>query len=173
MTRNMLCALLLCCITTYACAQTKPHNTSASKPQKGVSTAPKAVATADTLAPVVFQVLAGSRAPWGTDQNLTIDSLGRCDFRLIDAERGVTDSARFRLPPGQVDSLLKSADKAGFFKLDSNYVKGHDGSGIYMVMNYGARIYSVNVVNESIPQIHTIVATLNGMLQPHKIRINY
>ena len=177
--------LLLCCMAAAVGAQptgtppkgTAPKGTqpkaSPSKSTQAKSAESKAAEVKKVRARIIFQVNAGSRAPWGTDQDLTIDSMGGCEYRLSEVYDGVKDSLRFSLPAGYVDSLLRRSDELGFFKLDSDYVRGRDGSGVYISMNYHGRIYSVNVINKDIPQIHSIVSLLNGLLQPHKISIKY
>src|SRR5207302_4931171 len=79
---------------------------------------------------VVVQINAGSRASWGTNQNLTIDKTGHCSFYLSEVRGAIKDSSSFTISASQLDSFLTKAAQVGFFNLNSRYDGGYaDGSG--------------------------------------------
>lgn len=123
---------------------------------------------------VVVQVNAGSRAPWGTNQNLFIDQQGHCVFYLKDIQGPVKDSSSFDIPVSQLSSFLDKAKQVGFFNLREKY-NGDlaDGAGIFLSLNSAGQKHSVELLNTDIPAVRELVAQLNSILAPRGIRINY
>ena len=124
-------------------------------------------------APIVIQVNAGSRAPYGTVQNLLVDASGRCSYNVDDVTGLQVSSSKFNISKVQVDSFLKKANDIGFFKLQPTYSEGYDGSGVFMSLNYAGHKYHVDLINRSVPEITTLLDMLNGFLAPRKVRIDY
>jgi hypothetical protein len=123
--------------------------------------------------PVLF-INAGSRASRGNNQELTIDAAGNCKYRLREVNGPLKDSSSFRLSPMQLDSILQKADQAGFFNLDRKYTGNVvDGAGIYISINSRGKKHAVDVTNTDQPVINELIAMLNRMLEPQRIRINY
>jgi hypothetical protein len=123
--------------------------------------------------PVLF-INAGSRASHGTNQELTIDNKGNCKYYLREVNGPLKDSSTFNILPQQLDSLLRKADRSGFFTLDNKYNgKVVDGAGIYISLNSSGKKHNVQVNNTDQPIINELVTLLNKILEPQKIRINY
>ena len=123
---------------------------------------------------VVVQINAGSRALWGTNQNLFIDQKGHCQFYLSEVRGSVKDSSSFIIPVSQLDSFLAKAEQVGFFNLNDKYDGGlADGAGIFISLNSSGKKHSVDLLNKDLPPIHELITYLNIILAPHRIRINY
>ncbi|WP_106529992.1 hypothetical protein [Chitinophaga niastensis] len=123
---------------------------------------------------VVVQVNAGSRALWGTNQNLFIDQQGHCQFYLNEVRGTVKDSSSFNIPVSQLVSFLDKAKQVGFFNLKNKYDGGlADGSGIFLSLNNSGQKHYVELLNKDIPEVHELVVELNTILAPHGIKINY
>lgn len=126
------------------------------------------------ISQTVVQINAGSRAPWGTNQNLFIDKKGHCKYSLAEISGSVKDSSSFNISASQLDSFFAKAEQVGFFKLDSKYDGGYaDGAGIFIALNSSGKKHSVDLLNKDIPPINELVDFLNRMLSVHKIRIYY
>jgi hypothetical protein len=125
-------------------------------------------------AQVVVQIDAGSRAPYGDIQSLTIDKKGKCKYLKYDvASHIINDSASFTITPTQLNDFLTKAETEGFFSLKEEYLRGLDGSGIFIAINKDGKKRSVNVKNVEVPQIRTLLAELNTIMQAKKITIDY
>lgn len=125
-------------------------------------------------AQTVVQIDAGSRAPYGYIQSLTIDATGRCRYIQYEVSNNkVKDSATFSITKAQLDTFFAKANAVRFFSLAEEYTRGLDGAGIFIALNNAGKKHAVNVKNSTVPQIDDLVATLNAMLQPRKIRIYY
>lgn len=125
-------------------------------------------------AQLVVQIDAGSRAPYGDIQSLTIDKKGKCRYVKYDVStNAIKDSSSFFITEGQLQDFMKKADDAGFFRLEDNYVRGVDGAGIFISLNNGINKKGVNVKNTDVAAVNTVVEFLNTILQSRKIRIYY
>ncbi len=125
-------------------------------------------------AQVVVQINAGSRASWGTNQNLFIDAKGQCHYYLGEVNGKIKDSSSFSIPVARLDSFLVKAEQLGFFSLSDRYDGGlSDGAGIFISLNSQGKKHSVDLSNKDLPPIHTLMEQLNLILAPHRIRINY
>jgi hypothetical protein len=122
----------------------------------------------------VFFVNAGSRASWGTVQELLIDVSGNCRYYLREVNGPVKDSSRFDITKQQLESLFAKAEESGFFNLNKIYNGGAaDGAGIYISLNSSGKKHQVQLVNTDVPAVKDLIATLNTLLEPQKIIINY
>ena len=125
-------------------------------------------------AQIVVQVNAGSRAPWGEAQQLTIDKKGKCHYVHYDVSaQHILDSATFTITKAQLDTFFKKADEVGFYGLQKDYHKGIDGEGLFISLSDNGKNGTVDLLNTDIPQVNALVATLNGILQPRSIKIYY
>ena len=123
--------------------------------------------------PVVF-INAGSRASYGSNQELTIDSKANCRYYLREVNGPAKDSSFFSISQQQLDSFFRKADQVGFFSLSNKYDGGLvDGAGIYISMNSSGKKHNVQLNNTDQPAINELVTMLNRMLEPRRIRINY
>lgn len=123
---------------------------------------------------VVVQINAGSRAPYGTNQDLYINANGKTSYYKGEINKPIKDSATFYISKSSLDSFFKKAEQVGFFNLNSKYDGGFaDGAGIFISLNSSGKNHSVDLLNEDIPQINELIALLNSFLAPHKIRIYY
>ena len=126
------------------------------------------------LSQVVFFVNAGSRANYGNQQELSIDTKGGCRYVLRELTGKAKDSLSFSFTSTQMDSLFRKAEQVGFFNLETTYKDSSaDGAGVYVSMNSAGKLKSVNVVNTDVPAINELIGFLNNMLAPHRIRIYY
>ena len=123
--------------------------------------------------PVLF-INAGSRASYGTNQELTIDAKANCRYYLREVNGPLKDSSSFTIPRQLLDSILNKANQLNFFNLNEKYDGGRtDGAGIYISVNRNGRKHSVSLTNTDQPVINELVALINSILEPRKIRINY
>ena len=124
--------------------------------------------------PVVF-VNAGSRTAWGTNQELTIDANGQCRYYMREAMTGnVKDSVFFSITASQLAAFFDKAETLGFFDLNTVYDSGKtDGAGVYISLNDKGRKKRVSVANVQQPAVDGLIAYLNEILAPQKIRIYY
>lgn len=123
---------------------------------------------------VVLQINAGSRAPFGDYQSLLVNLNGECSYKLVTVNGPVKDSSRFTIAKSQLDSIFSKAEQIGFFQLNNKYDGGRvDGAGILIAMNSSGKKKSVQVLNVDVPQVNELVAFINRILQPQKIRIDY
>ena len=122
----------------------------------------------------VVHINAGSRAPYGTYQNLLIDISGQVSYQRREVSGAVKDSLVFSITKSQLDSIFSKAEQTGFFQLNNKYDGGFaDGAGILIGMNSSGKKKTVQLLNTDIPQINELVALINRMLEPQKIRIYY
>lgn len=126
------------------------------------------------LSQAVVFINAGSRASWGTNQELTIDDKGQCTYYLREVNGPVKDSSFFHITAAQLDSFFSKAGQVNFFGLNSKYDVGAlDGAGIYISLNSSGKKHSVQLRNTDVPAVNDLVTFLNELLAPHKIRIYY
>ena len=122
----------------------------------------------------VIHINAGSRAPYGTYQNLLIDISGQASYQRREVSGTIKDSLAFSITKSQLDSIFAKAEQTGFFQLNNKYDGGFaDGAGILIAMNSSGKKKTVQLLNTDIPQINELVALINRMLEPQKIRIYY
>jgi len=130
------------------------------------------LATANSQA--VFYLNAGSRAPWGDNQQLTIHQSGQALFILREVNGRAKDSISFNIPADQLNSIFQKAREIGFFGLEKNYDSdAKDGWGIYISLNDQGNKYQVSVKNIVQPAIKEFVTFLNNLLSTRNIRIRY
>jgi hypothetical protein len=126
------------------------------------------------ISQTIVQINAGSRAPWGNNQNLLIDNKGHCTYFLSEVNGAVKDSSSFIFSASQLDSFFTRAEQVGFFQLNSKYDGGvADGAGIFISMNHAGKKHSVDLQNQDIPPVNELIGYLNLLLASHKIRIYY
>ena len=122
----------------------------------------------------VVHINAGSRASWGKYQNLMINVRGRVTYHHIEVNGRVLDSSSFSITKAQLDSFLLKAEQVGFFSLKEKYDGGMtDGAGIMISLNSAGKIKSVQLKNTDVPQVNELIAWLNRVLQPNRIRLYY
>lgn len=129
---------------------------------------------ASSQAPVVF-INAGSRAPYGTNQELTIWPNGQCRYYSKEINGPVKDSSVFSISIATLDSFFIKADQLGFFQLNLGYTNDKivDGSGIYISMSYKSRKKRVDARNTNVPVIMELVEWLNRRIASNGIIIKY
>ena len=122
----------------------------------------------------VLFINAGSRAAWGNQQELTIDSKGNCRYYLRELNGPVKDSSKFSITTQQLQNFFSKANESGFFTLNNEYKgKAVDGAGIYISMNNAGIKHFVRLVNTDVPVVNELVTLLNTILKPYNIIINY
>jgi hypothetical protein len=109
------------------------------------------------------------------NQYLTIDSLGQVAFYEAEVDSPYdVDSLFGTLSSLEMEELYDTITAVGFFGLDSLYDSGVvDGSGITLQVNASATSYSVQAANIAVSEVNRIVWTLNGLLAPFGIELNY
>ena len=123
---------------------------------------------------IVIHINAGSRAAYGTYQNLLVDINGQCSYQRREVNGAVKDSMVFAISKSQLDSIFNKAEQLGFFQLNNRYDGGFaDGAGIMIALNSGGKKKTVDLLNTDVAQINELVALINRMLQPQNIRIYY
>ncbi len=126
-------------------------------------------------AQVVVYINAGSRANYGTTQELFIDANGQARYWKRNVNGPAVDSSVFMLSPVQLDSFFQKARQVGFFNLDAKYEneKLVDGSGILISLNHAGQKKSVSLRNQDQPKINELITWLNNSLTLQRIRIYY
>ena len=121
-----------------------------------------------------MKVYAGSNASWGKNQLLVIDSKGNCSYKLTEVGKGAIDSSSFTLTAKEMKDLQDVLKQVDFFKLDEVYQKNAvDGMGILVQVKRSGNDRTVRVINKHIPQMETIVARLNTILDSRRITLKY
>ena len=129
---------------------------------------------APALTQTVIHINAGSRASYGTYQNLLIDVSGQVSYQRREVNGAVKDSLNFNIAKAQLDSIFLKADQIGFFQLNDKYDGGFaDGAGIFVAMRYAGKTKTVQLLNTDVPQINELVGYINRILEPQRIRIYY
>jgi hypothetical protein len=122
----------------------------------------------------VIHINWGSRAPYGTYQTLLIDINGQVSYQRREVTGAVKDSLLFSMTKSQLDSIFTKAEQTGFFQLNNRYDGGFaDGAGILVAINSSGKKKTVQLLNTDIPQINELVALINRMLEPQRIKIYY
>lgn len=131
--------------------------------------------TSHARSQIIFQVNAGSRAPYGSNQNFLIDTKGHCSYNVTDVNGPVSNAASFTITSSQLAALLAKGEELGFFKLKDKYDGGFaDGAGIFIAMRSSGKSHSVQLLNTDVPAINQLVNYLNNnILDLHHIRIYY
>jgi len=123
---------------------------------------------------IVLQVNAGSRAPWGSTQNLLVDAKGNCSYKKSIVNGPVKDSSTFSISGKQLDSLFAKAELINFFGMNEKYDGGYsDGAGIFISIRSGSKKHHVELLNTDLPGINQFIGLLNRILAPHKVLIYY
>ena len=119
-------------------------------------------------------VLAGSNAPWGETQYLHIDAKGKCFYRLSDARAGSKDSSSFTITKNELKQISDVITKAHFYSLKEVYdADMSDGSRLSIAITSGKKTHSVQLINEQLPEMTTLLDKLNSVAAAYKIHINY
>ena len=124
-------------------------------------------------APVVF-VNAGSRAPYGKQQELMIYPNGLCKYYSGEVNGMLKDSATFNITAAQLQSFFTKATSVGFFELEKSYNgKKTDGAGVYISLNYNGRKKKVYVANTPVPPVDELMKHLNSILAARAVYLSY
>ena len=75
----------------------------------------------------VIHINAGSRAPYGTYQNLLIELNGRCSYQVREVNGRIKDSMAFSISKSQFDSIFVKAEQSGLLQID--YIPTFFGDG--------------------------------------------
>lgn len=130
--------------------------------------------SAQTPSDFTLIVFAGSYAPWGTNQSLVIDSLWNVSFYQSELPSGDVDSVFAVLDSFEMQAINDTVMTVNFFNLDTLYDSGAvDGSGIFLRIMASEMEHSVQAINITVPEVDRIVRTLNTILEPYGIKLNY
>ncbi|MCJ7577615.1 MAG: hypothetical protein MUO91_04110 [candidate division Zixibacteria bacterium] len=121
-----------------------------------------------------LSAVAGSYAPWGMAQALAITSDGHVYFFQSELDSPDVDSIFALLAPLELRAIYDTVMAVGFFSLDTLYDSGEvDGSGILLHITASGTEHAVQAKNIAVPEVNRIVWTLNAILQPFGIELDY
>lgn len=120
------------------------------------------------------ELIAGSKAPYGTIEELTIDSDGNVEFyeyEVGDPDNG--DLFSMTLTSEQMDELYNTITDSGFFSLNDLYDSGKvDGVGLSIYVKTDTQSNGVEAINEQLPALNAIVQKLNEFFSPNGFSID-
>lgn len=123
---------------------------------------------------ISMELYAGSNAPWGKNQSLTINANGECKYILTEVEKGVIDSSSFTISHAQLNELYNIVQESHFFKLDKIYNSGDvDGTGLYLKVELSGKSHEVRIINEQVKEVKLIIDKLNIIMDTYQVHINY
>jgi len=92
-----------------------------------------------------MKLYAGSNAPWGQSQNVTIDSKGNVKYELSEVNKGVKDSSSFSITRTQLSLLNQVVNQIQFFKLNEFYNKeSRDGTRLSVEITDAGKTHRVH-----------------------------
>jgi len=127
-------------------------------------------------APGDFKVEAfcGSYAPWGQNQRLTIAPSGSVSYYESDLSVPGGDSLFVSISPAELEAIYDTVLAVSFFGLNNVYDSGAvDGSGIVLRITASGSTHSVEARNIAVSQLNRVVTTINTILAPDNIALNY
>jgi hypothetical protein len=117
---------------------------------------------------------AGSRGIFGEGEYLVIDSVGQVTFFKSAHDTTPPESVLVSIPMDSVAAIYDTVTAVGFGALDSLYRSELvDGSGIWLQVQANGSTHAVEVVNTSVPAVDQIARTINRILQPYGILLEY
>ena len=121
-----------------------------------------------------LKLYAGSNAPWGTNQSLTIDANGNLKYELGEVNRGVKDSKTFMLSSTQLAELDEVIDQIRFFSLEPSYnSQSRDGTRLSVEITQSGKTHTVHWINIHTTETNTLLEKINKMLVNKGIIIQY
>lgn len=121
-----------------------------------------------------LKLYAGSNAPWGESQFVSIDTKGNCFYSLSEVNKGVKDSSSFKITSAQMTQLNDVITKIKFFKLNKTYnEKSRDGTRLSVEVISGGKNQTVHWVNFHNSESDQLLSKLNTILKTKNISISY
>lgn len=121
-----------------------------------------------------LEIVAGSLAPWGISQLLTVDNVGDVSYWETDLISGIADSIFAIISSSDIQDIIDTVNAVGFFALDPFYDGGViDGSGVIVNFSEGGSQYEVEAKNIVVTELNRIVNTVNAILAGTGIEISY
>jgi hypothetical protein len=121
-----------------------------------------------------MKLYAGTNAPWGESQYVTIDSKGNGKYDLSEVNKGVKDSLSFTITQQQLKQLNEVINKIQFFKLNATYnSQSRDGSRLSVEISASGKTHTVHWINIQTNETKLLLEELNLILKNKGINIHY
>ena len=121
-----------------------------------------------------MKLYAGSNAPWGESQYISIDSKGKGKYDLSELGKGIKDSLSFTISPFHIAQLRDVITKIQFFKLNTSYnAQSRDGTRLSVEISVSERTHTVNWINIHTQETSALLDRLNSILKSEGINIYY
>lgn len=122
----------------------------------------------------LLKLYAGSNAPWGESQYLSIDTKGNCFYSMSELNKGLKDSSNFKITSAQMSQLNEVITKIKFFKLNKTYnEKSRDGTRLSVEIISGGKDQTVHWINFHNNESDLLLNKLNAILKSKNISISY
>jgi hypothetical protein len=121
-----------------------------------------------------MKLYAGSNAPWGESQYVTIDSKGNGKYDLSEVNKGVKDSLSFTISAAQMKELDDVVNQIRFFKLNASYnSQSRDGTRLSVEISVSGKTHIVHWINIHTKETGLLLDKLNAILKSKGINIHY
>ena len=121
-----------------------------------------------------LKVYAGSNAPWGESQYLTVDARGPTHYKLIDAEKGPLDSMSFTISKDDLNKLKQVFTTIRFVQLNKSYnEQSIDGTALSATLTSSGKTHRVTWFNIHTKESDQLKDRLNGILKKKGISLLY
>lgn len=121
-----------------------------------------------------MRLYAGSNAPWGESQYVSIDSKGNGKYDLSEVNKGVKDSLSFTISRAEITQLDEVVSKIEFFKLNASYnSQSRDGVRLSVEISVSGKTHTVHWINIHTKETAILLDKLNSILKSKGINIHY
>lgn len=121
-----------------------------------------------------MKLYAGSNAPWGEGQYISIDSNGNGRYDLSDVNKGLKDSLSFTISPDQIKQLNNVMTRIQFLKLNASYnSQSRDGTRLSVEISVSGKNHAVSWINIHTTETAILLNELNSVLNSKGINIHY
>lgn len=121
-----------------------------------------------------MELYAGSNAPWGESQYITIDAKGNVFYTLSEVGKGVKDSLKFKITQTQVNELSTLLNSIQFFRLKEKYNEAsRDGTRLSVLASVSGKKNKVHWINIHTAESDQLAAKLNAMLKTKNLSLLY
>ena len=121
-----------------------------------------------------IKLYAGSNAPWGESQFLSIDAKSHVHYELSEVNKGVKDSSSFTITKSQMQDIEAVVNKIRFFSLNASYnSQSRDGTRLSVEVLQSGKSHSVSWINIQTNESTQLLDKLNSILKSRGINIHY
>lgn len=121
-----------------------------------------------------IKIYAGSNAPWGESQFVSIDPKGVVKYDRSDVNTGIKDSLTFTITKAQLAQLHDAVNQVRFFTLNTVYnARSRDGTRLTVEVVAGGRTHRVSWLNIHTRETALILSRLNAIFRGRGITIQY